>query len=193
MPKAQHRDTREEILKLARDITQTSSFNWLSYQDLCERLEIRKASVHYHFPTKQELGLELLRSYREMFAKWSEKVLARELSPTDRLDAYFEMYKKILGKSERVCPGGVFSLEWNTLSGEMRDELKGLFADHRRWLGDVLSSGRKSGEFKEHGPIEDQVAMIGACIQGALQVSRVMGNPGALNTSIRQLRLLIVK
>jgi hypothetical protein len=47
MPKDASRNTHGEILKLAKQLTQTRSFNWLSFQDLSDRLKIRKASVHY--------------------------------------------------------------------------------------------------------------------------------------------------
>lgn len=193
MPKAHERDTREEILNLACEITQSRSFNWLSFQDLSNQLEIRKASVHYYFPTKQALGVALLKRYRARFAEWSTKVSARESTPAESLDAYFEMYKKMLGRSERVCPGGVFSLEWNTLPDEMKAELKGLLSDQKKWLEGVLRAGRKSGEFHDRGPVEEQAALIGSSVQGALQIARVQGSAASFNACIRQLRSLLLK
>lgn len=187
-PKAPERDTREEILNLARELTQTRSFNWLSYQDLSNQLEIRKASIHYHFPTKTDLGVELLKGYRKRFNSWCEKERQKKLTPLQALDAYLDFFRKVLGDADRVCPGGIFSLEWNTLPDEMKSEVKALFADHRRFLEGIIKSGRRSGDIKNTGTVEEQIAFIGAAAQGALQIARIYGSPTTFNMVARQLR-----
>jgi TetR/AcrR family transcriptional repressor of nem operon len=192
MPKNTERDTRTEILDLARELAQTRGFNWLSYQDLSDRLEIRKASIHYHFPTKADLGAELLREYRKVFATWSEKVKSRTEDPIERLDAYFDMFRKIFGDSQRVCAGGVFSLEWHTLPKAMKEETKALFDDHRKFLETVLKAGRKVGAIKNTGTLEEQTQMINAGLQGALQLARVQNAPAPLQAVAKQLRSMLV-
>lgn len=192
MPKSGERDTRGEIISLASELTQTRSFNWLSYQDLSNKLEIRKASIHYHFPTKTDLGVELIRGYRKGFSEWVEKILSRKATSTAQLEAYIEFFKKIMGDSDRVCPGGIFSLEWNTLPEEMRREVKGLFTDHRSFLSAMIKAGRSSGEFREQGSVEDQIALVGASLQGALQTARVYNSTTVFQAVSRQLKAAIL-
>ncbi len=192
MPKKNERDTKTEILDLARELAQTRGFNWLSYQDLSDRLEIRKASIHYHFPTKADLGAELLRDYRRAFGVWSEKTKNRTDDAVERLDAYFEMFRKIFGDTQRVCAGGVFSLEWHTLPKAMKEETKGLYDDHRKFLEAVLKAGRKGGSIKNTGPLEEQIQMISAGLQGALQLARVQNAPAPLQAVAKQLRVMLV-
>lgn len=193
MPKSTERDTREEIIQLAMELTQSRSFNWLSYQDISDRLSIRKASIHYHFPTKQDLGVALLKHYRELFAEWSREAKSKYKSAPERFDAYFDYFRGIMGKNERVCPGGVFSLEWQTLSDGMKTEVKGLFNDHRKFLDVVIREGREAKELREEGSVEEQIAMIGSCVQGALQIARVQGHAGGFNAALKQLRSMLIK
>ncbi|WP_257998927.1 TetR/AcrR family transcriptional regulator [Fischerella thermalis] len=45
-------DTRTQILDTAQDLIQRVGVNAMSYQDISEAVGIRKASIHYHFPSK---------------------------------------------------------------------------------------------------------------------------------------------
>ena len=49
-------DTASEILDVAERLVQVRGFNGFSYADIAEALEVTKASLHYHFPTKGDLG-----------------------------------------------------------------------------------------------------------------------------------------
>ena len=53
-------DTRAELLDTAQELVQTGGFNWFSYRDLADRVGIRTPSIHYHFPTKTDLGVARL-------------------------------------------------------------------------------------------------------------------------------------
>jgi TetR/AcrR family transcriptional repressor of nem operon len=55
------------LLKLGSELLLSRGYNGFSYQDLSERLSIRKASIHHHFPSKEDLGLVLLDMYRKGF------------------------------------------------------------------------------------------------------------------------------
>ena len=52
-------DTAQRILDIAARLVQTRGFNGFSYADVAAELEVTKASLHYHFPTKAELGRKL--------------------------------------------------------------------------------------------------------------------------------------
>jgi len=49
-------DTAERILDIAQDLIQRRGFNAFSYHDIAAPMGIRKASIHYHFPSKADLG-----------------------------------------------------------------------------------------------------------------------------------------
>ncbi len=62
-------DTADRILDLAERLVQTRGFNGFSYADIASELGVTKASLHYHFPTKAELGRRLISRYGEEFAR----------------------------------------------------------------------------------------------------------------------------
>ena len=57
-------DTRSRILDVAEDLLQDRGFNGFSYKDVAGALGIRNAAVHYHFPAKADLGVELVERAR---------------------------------------------------------------------------------------------------------------------------------
>src|SRR5215510_7639621 len=60
-------DTAQRILDIAERLVQTRGFNGFSYADIAGALAVTKASLHYHFPTKAELGKRLIERYESTF------------------------------------------------------------------------------------------------------------------------------
>ena len=59
--------TTTRILDVAERLVQTRGFNGFSYADIAVQLGITKASLHYHFATKAELGRTLIARYTGAF------------------------------------------------------------------------------------------------------------------------------
>ena len=57
--------TVDRILDVVQTLIQTRGFNAISYRDVAEAIGIRKASIHYHFPSKMDLGQAVIARYRE--------------------------------------------------------------------------------------------------------------------------------
>src|SRR6185295_2042375 len=63
----QRSETAEQILDLAETLIQTRGYSAFSYQDIADSLGIRKASIHYHFPSKTDLGIAVVDRYVARF------------------------------------------------------------------------------------------------------------------------------
>jgi AcrR family transcriptional regulator len=57
----------EEILDVAERMARTGGYNGFSFREIAKAVGIKAASVHYHFPTKDELGAAVARRYTERF------------------------------------------------------------------------------------------------------------------------------
>lgn len=170
---ADARDTRSEILKLTQQLIQTHGYNGFSYQDISDALGIRKASIHYHFPTKEDAVLSLLERYCERFEDWTQRVTEERESASELLAAYFEFFAKLSDNHSRICAGGALAAEWNALPNSVRRRALDLIELHRRWLKRVIKFGRASGEFASVSSVDQQAQFVFSAIQGGLQVSRV--------------------
>ncbi|MCD4689251.1 MAG: TetR/AcrR family transcriptional regulator, partial [Desulfuromonadaceae bacterium] len=49
------KDTKRHILDVAEDLIQRVGLNAMSYKHISDAVGIRKASIHHHFPKKDNL------------------------------------------------------------------------------------------------------------------------------------------
>src|SRR5438128_8157538 len=99
------RDTREEILQTAEGLWQRRGYNGFSYHHIAVQLGIRNAAIHYHFPSKESLGVALIQRYRKRFRDWFAQVRQTE-NAWVRLQDYFNLYVEYFKAECRVCPSG---------------------------------------------------------------------------------------
>ena len=112
--------TAERILDIAERLVQTRGFNSFSYADIATELGITKASLHYHFPGKAELGQALIARYAERFADALSRIDRDAADARTKLEAYAGLYADVL-RGKRMCMCGVLAAEYQTLPKPMRE------------------------------------------------------------------------
>ncbi|MDJ0838022.1 MAG: TetR/AcrR family transcriptional regulator [Acidobacteriota bacterium] len=188
---SKRRDTRNEILQLALELFLTRGYNGFSYQDLADRLGIRKASIHYHFPSKEDLAVAMIADFREELRNWSRNLEAKDAAPGQKLDALFETYRQMFRGKDQICMVGACSAEWNTLADPVRAEMGKVMKGQRQWLVDVIEQGRETGEFAPGTEALPLARFVYAGMQGALQLARVSNDETMLDLVIKQLNDLV--
>lgn len=179
-------DTRAEILRTAGRLLQSRGFNGFSYGHIAEALGIKPAAVHYHFPSKADLGVALIQRFRARYQTWMDD--AEHLAPQERLQGFIGIYRRFLDDGLKACPAGVIQAEYDAVPEEVQREVRALVVEIQRWLASVLEHGRATGHFSFAGSAEDKAALVGATVQGALQVARTLGK-GHFEAAIRQVLL----
>jgi TetR/AcrR family transcriptional regulator, transcriptional repressor for nem operon len=185
-PTSAPRDTKREILNLAEEMIQDRGFNGFSYQDIASRLGVKNAAIHYHFRSKSDLGAAVVERYRRRFRRWAEGLEAARLGPWPRLEAFFDIYRSFLPHA-RICPNGVLQAEFHAIPPEVQEATRALVADFHSWLVALLTEGRAAGAFDYKGDPADQAAVIGAAVQGAIQMARA-SSPELFEAVLVQLR-----
>lgn len=181
-------DTRTAILDLAEELLQSRSFNAFSYHDIAEAIGIRKASVHYHFPTKEDLGVALVERFRRDAHQWASRLVEGNAAPEEKLEAYFELQAKVLETGKMICALGILGAEYNALPPRLQESYSEFLDDQQRWLTRLLGKGQASGVFQDGESPEDLAAYVQAGIQGGLQIARASGRPDRFHAVLRELR-----
>lgn len=184
---AETKDTRNDLIRVALEMIQTRGFSAFSYQDLADRLGLRKASIHYHFKTKEDLGVGLLEFGLQRFTDWKKKVDAQALSPETKIEAYFDYFAEISASGTKICPCGALTSQWGSLPAPVQEAATRLLTAHRDWARKVIEAGRSSGDFAKNGTADEQAQFVFASLQGALQTARALNNPGYFRAVTRQL------
>jgi TetR/AcrR family transcriptional repressor of nem operon len=163
----------------------------MSYNDISEAVGIKKASIHYHFQTKDVLGIEIIRRYRSKIEYLTDKLDNSGYDPILKLERYFEFFAKAL-RNDLICPGGVFSVEYNTLPLDIKEEVKNLFNFYISWLSDLLTEGRGSNLFHFTEKPKDKALYIASTIEGALILSRSFQITDHFSNVTDQVRNLLI-
>jgi TetR/AcrR family transcriptional repressor of nem operon len=164
-------DTATKILDVAERLVQVRGFNGFSYADVAAELKITKASLHYHFAGKAELGEALIDRYAARFTVALAKI---EGGPTDapaKLDAYAKLYADVL-RGKRMCLCGMLAAEYRTLPKPMQSAVIRFFDDNEAWLEAVLVQGQEEGTLAFTGSASEAARMIVSALEGAMLVSR---------------------
>src|SRR5215218_7768490 len=147
-------DTAARILDVAARLVQSRGFNGFSYADVASELGISKASLHYHFAGKAELGEALIRRYAGRFAEALVAIDRRGGGAPGKLDAYADLYADVL-REKRMCLCGMLAADYETLPQPMRDAVIRFFDENEAWLAGVLERGDDEGSLRFGGSARD--------------------------------------
>jgi TetR/AcrR family transcriptional repressor of nem operon len=174
---AAERDTRDIILAEAQKLVQTRGFNAFSFRDVSERIGIKSASMHYHFPSKEQLGIELVRAYAARVRERLAEIEQRTTKPATRLERYIELFVEIMDGGQRLCLCGMLASDADTLPTDVRREVQAFFHENERWLASILDSGRSAGAFAFQGSPKLMARAAYALMQGALLGAHLFQEP----------------
>ncbi len=170
--------TSEQILDAAELLIQRGGYHAFSFQDIAERIGIKKASIYYHHPAKAELGRAVIARYRRRFKAVMATVEARkDISNRDALELYLEPILALQRGTDRICLCAVLGGEYMALPEAMRAEVAGFFDEHHKWLAALLGRGRRAGEFVFEGQPGKLAKLMLSAVEGAMMVKRATNNP----------------
>ena len=166
-------NTRSKILNRAEDLFRQRSYSGFSYNDIAKPLGIKNAAVHYHFPSKGDLGVAIIQRYRRILARVTRKTPATGEQARQQLEALFEFESSLATRDRRVCPLAVMATDYVNITPAMQSQGQQLVDEMLAWLTQVLTVGRRDNMFRFEGEAADKAAVILAAFVGARQVSRV--------------------
>ena len=178
--------TAERALDIAERLVQVRGFSNFSYADIAMELGITKASLHYHFPGKAELGEALITRYAHRFNEALDEIDRERPNAPAKLAAYAELYAGVL-RNERMCMCGILAAEYQTLPATMQSEVIRFFDENQRWLASVLREGKASGTLTYKGRAEDVAQGILSTLEGAMLVARPYGDLTRFDAAAKQL------
>ena len=171
-----HADTGRRALDVAERLVQTRGFNGFSYADIAEALGVTKASLHYHFPSKAELGERLIERYEAAFLDTLAGIDKAQQGAAQKLRHYASIYAEVL-RANRMCLCGMLASDYATLPKPMRERVRHFFDENERWLARVLEEGRKAGQLAFRGAPVEIARMVVASLEGAMMLARSYGEP----------------
>lgn len=184
-------DTRQALLSAAAELVRVRGYSGFSYADLSVRIGIRKASIHHHFPSKEDLGLALIDQYTGDFSTALERITATYSSPKEKLLAYANLYRESLQHG------------WGCLCGMLASDIEVVPANvalgvHRfmdlnlDWLTRVVADGQRAGRLgADLQPASIAFTLLSVC-QGALLVARPTREIASFDRAVNQILTALI-
>ena len=179
-------DTATRILDVAERLVQQRGFNGFSYADIAAELHITKASLHYHFAGKVELGRALIERYAERFTAALEAIDQHETDPVEKIRAYSAIYADVLSE-RRMCLCGMLAAGYDTLAEPMQHAVIEFFDTNEAWLTRVLEEGQESGRIRLNGPVREAAQVIVSGLEGAMLIARPYDDVERFNAAATRL------
>jgi len=164
----------ERILDVAQIFLIENGFGSFSYAHIADVVQIRKSSIHHHFPTKAALVVAVLRRHTYRMEQDQVALLLRVGSPLERLRLYLRHWETCIRKrSEGICIAALLGAELPSLPPEVRDEVRKHFISLHKWLVTTLREAQEVGEVKLTDTASIEAEILRGTVHGAMISARV--------------------
>jgi TetR/AcrR family transcriptional regulator, transcriptional repressor for nem operon len=153
-------DIKTAIIDAAEKRIQLGGFGGFSFRDIAADVGIKSSSVHYHFPTKEDLGAAVVRRWGENTSKHIDDALEKDPNPPR---VWRNAFRGTARSDNHICPCTVLGAAAQDLPDEVAVEVKSFF---------------KMCENKmiEQGLTKPEASKLLSTLIGALVVSNALGD-----------------
>jgi len=172
--------TAEDILRCAHTLIVAGGYQGFSYADIGEKVGIRNASIHHHFPTKAGLVRTLVVRYRATVEAGIAQLEREVPDPVERLRAYTRYWETCIAEGTApFCVCALLASQLPALPEEVAQEVRAHFRTLAGWLTTVLERGANQGRLRLTGPAATEADVFMATVHGAMLSARAYGEAGA--------------
>lgn len=164
-------DNAVAIMDAAERRMRVGGFGGFSFRELAADVGVKSSSVHYHFPTKENLAAAVIRRYTQRVEAAIDKAYEASLDP---LVVWPTAFRRSLQSDGRMCPVTVLGAAFNDLPPEVASEVRAFFT---MCLRKIVASGLAP----------DAAAELLSTITGALILANALGDVGAYDSATRKL------
>lgn len=163
-----------QIIELTLKNIQEKGFTSFSYEHLAKELGVTKASIHYHFEKKGDLGIAVCERIQQglerTFTLMKESTLPAEEKPF----AFIMQRIKFL-EQDGICPISALQADYQELPQPMQEKLQQLSQMEIDVFVELLKDAKQQGVLQATNDLEALAVLLISSTKGALQYKRVVG------------------
>jgi TetR/AcrR family transcriptional repressor of nem operon len=160
---------KEALLKAAESKVRLGGYSNFSFRELANEVGIKSASVHYHFPTKADLGAELAHQYTDSFLAALGEPTNIKASGINPIDVYTQLFRSALVTDDKMCLCGLLGAQSESLPDKVRLEVKRFFNENLAWLRAAHTGNG------ENNPTQAAIVTI-SLLEGAMMISKALND-----------------
>lgn len=184
--------TKERLLEEATKLVHEKGFGATSLTELLTAAGIKKGSLYYHFPGKDDLGLAVLERAKANFLSALDEVLSVP-TPAGAIQRFLEFVLE-RHRNRRFVGGCLFgntALEMSDTNSHFAESVSHLFGQWIEKITAVIAAGQKAGQFRRDIPAGSLAQMIVSTVEGGIMMSRLRKEEGPLKTCLDCLKTFL--
>jgi TetR/AcrR family transcriptional regulator, transcriptional repressor for nem operon len=164
-------DVKTAIMDAAERRVQQGGFGGFSFREIAADVGIKSSSVHYHFPTKEDLAAAVVRRWAEYTSELIDKELEKDPDP---IRVWTKAFRGTAFSEAHMCPCTVLAAASQSLPEQVAKEVKGFF----KMCQDKLVA---------EGLSPSNAAEVLSTITGALVLANAFGDTAEYDRATREL------
>ncbi len=170
--------TSDRIIAAAEKRMRTGGFHGFSFREVAADVGIKSASVHHHFPAKEDLAAATAHAYAERFMAALGDPNDEGQNPLALIRRYIALFSKAQLEDRRMCLCGVLASEALDLPEQVTTEAQRFSALNVDWLKTVIRRTEKTAKPRD---AEARAKQIVASMEGAMMIANVTGDDCTFN------------
>jgi TetR/AcrR family transcriptional repressor of nem operon len=183
-------DTREKLIDTAEKLMLRDGYSATRVDEVIRKAGLSKGSFYHFFDSKESLGLAALEHYfADRVGRLAAGPYADETDPLRRAHAFLEHASRVAPKLwKEGCLLASLAADAAGTSRVVSSALRKRTSELRAMLVDLLGplATRKT-------PAAELADQFLVCIEGAIVLARIYGDPGYLQRSLEQFRRCVVE
>ena len=165
-------DAKTAIMNAAERRMQLGGINGFSFREIAADIGIKSSSVHYHFPTKEDLAAAVIRRWSGRTSKNIDAALEKD---ADSVRVWTKAFRGTAISEGHICPCTVLGAASQDLPPEVATEVRKFF---EMCLEKLVANGLSASGASE----------FLSTITGALVIANALGDAAVYDRATRQLR-----
>ena len=117
-------DVKAAIMDAAERRMQQGGFGGFSFREIAADVGVKSSSVHYYFPTKEDLAAAVIRRWAEYTSELIDKELEKDPDP---IRVWAKAFRGTAFSEAHMCPCTVLGAASQDLPEPVAKEVKGFF------------------------------------------------------------------
>jgi TetR/AcrR family transcriptional repressor of nem operon len=185
-------ETRARVMRAAAALISRNGLRNTSIQDIIEQTGVKKGNLYFHFPSKDDLGISLIRKAWEQYSDY----MAKNIKSDDPLGKINDILNAVLKyhRHNRFVGGCIFgntALEMSDADKKYAALIQEIFGQWVKLLAGYIREAVKSGALSDEIKPDSLARHIVAAMEGSIMMARLYKREEPIVDCIIYLKSLI--
>jgi TetR/AcrR family transcriptional regulator, transcriptional repressor for nem operon len=166
---------KKQIIDLAIKLVQQKGYVGFSYDDISKKLGVTKASIHYHFEKKEDLGVAITDRITKSLQNFLLSIKDSSDSAEEKLKQFLQQHAERFACTE-ICPISSLQTDYESLPYIVQNKIKEVSKLELSILKEIVAEAQNEKRINDSEDIQFLAVTILSSIKGALLYRRVLGD-----------------